>query len=276
MTEEAQATQSIETPEAPVAKPDGAAPELSYQTETTATPEPDHSANVGRPESLFAQSEVKEGSEEKVDYARPEWLPEKFKSPEDLGKSYQELEKKLGSFKGAPEEYALEVSEELSPYNYESDNAFVKDFQNIMKEHNVSQELYQKISDCHLGYLKAEDESIQSAKTQQYERDVTNLGEEGINGIKEATKWAKEMLPEDSYSLLSELGDYDVTVGKIVKQFYDAFRNKDYTHLPTGSVMTNSVEDKKIEARSMMADPRYGKDDLFTKRVDGIYKELYA
>jgi len=27
--------------------------------------------------------------------ARPEWLPEKFQSPEDLAKSYAELEKKL-------------------------------------------------------------------------------------------------------------------------------------------------------------------------------------
>ena len=26
---------------------------------------------------------------------RPEWLPEKFSSPEDLAKSYSELEKKL-------------------------------------------------------------------------------------------------------------------------------------------------------------------------------------
>ena len=28
---------------------------------------------------------------------RPEWLPEKFKTPEDLAKSYSELEKKLSS-----------------------------------------------------------------------------------------------------------------------------------------------------------------------------------
>lgn len=33
--------------------------------------------------------------------ARPEWLPEKFKSPEDLAKAYSELEKKLG---GKPKE----------------------------------------------------------------------------------------------------------------------------------------------------------------------------
>jgi hypothetical protein len=34
---------------------------------------------------------------------RPTWLPEKFKSPEDLAKAYSELEKKQGSAKQAPE-----------------------------------------------------------------------------------------------------------------------------------------------------------------------------
>jgi len=28
---------------------------------------------------------------------RPEWLPEKFKTPEDLAKSYSELQSKLGA-----------------------------------------------------------------------------------------------------------------------------------------------------------------------------------
>jgi len=37
-----------------------------------------------------------------TDTSRPEWLPEKFKSPEDLAKAYSELEKRLGQPK-APE-----------------------------------------------------------------------------------------------------------------------------------------------------------------------------
>lgn len=36
-------------------------------------------------------------AEVKVDPARPTWLPEKFKSPEDMAKAYGELEKKLGT-----------------------------------------------------------------------------------------------------------------------------------------------------------------------------------
>jgi len=40
--------------------------------------------------------------EPNTDESRPDWLPKKFKSPEDMAKSYSELEKKLGQ--GSPSE----------------------------------------------------------------------------------------------------------------------------------------------------------------------------
>ena len=44
--------------------------------------------------------------EENVTQSKPEGLPEKFNSVEDLAKSYSELEKKLGDNKEAPKEEA--------------------------------------------------------------------------------------------------------------------------------------------------------------------------
>ena len=43
---------------------------------------------------------------------RPDWLPEKFKTPEDLAKSYGELEKKLGSREQSPQMDGLITSAE--------------------------------------------------------------------------------------------------------------------------------------------------------------------
>jgi hypothetical protein len=42
---------------------------------------------------------------------RPEWLPEKFKSPEDLAKSYSELEKRISTNK-VPETYDWSITKE--------------------------------------------------------------------------------------------------------------------------------------------------------------------
>ena len=44
-------------------------------------------------------------TEAPADAERPQWLPEKFKTPEDFAKSYSELEKKIGSVEKAPDEY---------------------------------------------------------------------------------------------------------------------------------------------------------------------------
>lgn len=44
---------------------------------------------------------------------RPEWLPEKFKQPEDLVKSYVELEKKISDKPTAPEKYDFSYANDI-------------------------------------------------------------------------------------------------------------------------------------------------------------------
>ena len=67
--------------------------------------EPDDAA-----EAVGTISEEPAGEEQQVD--RPEWLPEKFKSPEDMANAYSELEKKMGQ--GTNEEQSAETTEEAS------------------------------------------------------------------------------------------------------------------------------------------------------------------
>jgi len=51
----------------------------------------------------------------------PDWLPDKFKSPEELAKAYSELEKKLGEEKTEePEGESSEPSEPSAPMDYEA------------------------------------------------------------------------------------------------------------------------------------------------------------
>lgn len=63
---------------------------MSDYASATITPE-------DMPSKAVPQTETPQQPDVKAE--RPSWLPEKFKSPEDLAKSYAELEKKLG---GAP------------------------------------------------------------------------------------------------------------------------------------------------------------------------------
>jgi len=72
-----------------------------------------------------------------VNKDRPEWLPEKFKTPEDLAKSYSELEKKVSGTK-APEKYDWSMTkdyglEEVTP---ELD----KEITQVFKQANFTQD----------------------------------------------------------------------------------------------------------------------------------------
>jgi hypothetical protein len=101
---------------------------------------------------------------------RPDWLPEKFKSPQDLAKSYQELSTKLGDMYGAPEEYAFE-GEELSGVNL---------FKQVAKEQNISQKGFEKIVTSYLEKEKA----VMAAIEEQTKNDIKEIGSTRIDQVK--------------------------------------------------------------------------------------------
>ena len=84
-----------------------------------------------------------EGTEQ--DAERPEWLPEKFKSVEDMAKAYSALESKLGQ----PQEETEETEEEVSTESSASEVAEVLGANGI--DFDVLQQEYQE-----LGGLSAE------------------------------------------------------------------------------------------------------------------------
>jgi len=85
------------------------APQVGNQN----APTPDQAAAM----ASQAKSGVFRASAEPAPKAadRPEWLPEKFKTPEDMAKSYAELEKKLGQPKAPGEAPKPEAKKEPPP-----------------------------------------------------------------------------------------------------------------------------------------------------------------
>jgi len=65
------------------------------------------------PDTVPTPAEIAAGqtATQQAEVDRPEWLPEKFKSPEDLAKSYTELEKKISG--RVPEKYDWSVVKEF-------------------------------------------------------------------------------------------------------------------------------------------------------------------
>ena len=221
--------------------------------------------------SLFDDSE---SSTEEGD--RPEWLPEKFKNPEDLSKSYLALEKKLGAHIGAPEEYEFNIPEPLEDYSINSDDPFAQDFSRILKENGVNQKTYNEISTLYFSKIKADEETIQEAQNQQFKEDCEKLGQDKLNEVKDSIKWAKEILPTESYDLLRDIGDKEITVGLLIKQFHDIYKSKNYTKIPDHPTNTMTRAEQEVKCRDMMKDPRMKTDTSYQKMVNDYYRSVYS
>ena len=78
--------------------------------------------NEKAPQEIDPESEeaVDAVPEEQTQEDRPEWLPEKFKSPEDMANAYSELEKKMGA--GANEDQQEEEGETTDEEEQPDDN----------------------------------------------------------------------------------------------------------------------------------------------------------
>jgi len=70
--------------------------------------------NEKAPQEIDPETEeaVDAVSEEQTQEDRPEWLPEKFKSPEDMANAYSELEKKMGAGANEQEQEEGETTDE--------------------------------------------------------------------------------------------------------------------------------------------------------------------
>jgi len=120
---------------------------------------------------------------------RPEWLPEKFKTVADGFKSYNELEKVLGS---APKEYNFEKGQGW----FESDHPAMKGLAEAAKSKHISQDAFDAILDSTTQYLNEFSVDI--------DKERAELGENAEERIQVIDNWAKSNLSEDAFYALTE------------------------------------------------------------------------
>ncbi len=267
MSEEAQ--QQTETNPQSVSE----TPRVESNLEETVMPDtesqPEQAEEVVAQDSLFAETEAAMEAEN-----RPEWLPEKFKTGEDLSKSYKELEKKLGAHVGAPENYEMAIEEGLEDYSITSDDPFATDFAKVLKEGGINQDTYNKIANLYFAKVKADDESISDAHEHQFREDCKEIGEDRVKEIKESINWAKGILPDKSFGILKQIGEKDITIGLMIQEFHQAYESKSYIKLPENDTEIVDKSELREKAIKMMDDPRYSSDAKWRKDTDELYQRV--
>ena len=216
---------------------------------------------------------------------RPEWLPEKFKTAEELVASYQALEKKLGQGSEVSEGQEETITEEQRETIQEQENEVAQvmdkaglDFNVFQKEYEENGELSNEAYDAlaKAGFPKTlVDTWIQGQEALQ--GDLNNEVFQSVGGedsYLSMLEWAKDNLPENDISAFNasvETGDRNL-VKFAVQGLYARYRSEvggNEPQLTQGSASESSGGSfqSAAELTAAMRDPRYANDPAYRKRV---------
>ena len=213
---------------------------------------------------------------------RPDWLPEKFKSAEQMAEAYASLESKLGS-----NEQTQETTEETTPeVTREAEASEVKqvldkagvDFNALQSEYTeqgeVSADSYAKLEEA--GFSKDLVDSYikgQESLNANYEKAVYDTAG-GQEAYGELIQWAGDNLQQGEIAAFDKAvssGDVDMVKMAVsgLQTKYQAAEGTDPTLLSEGksSNSTGGVFNSWAEVTASMNDTRYESDVAYRQKV---------
>tara|TARA_X000001036_G_C20533141_1_gene747090 strand:+ start:162 stop:944 length:783 start_codon:yes stop_codon:yes gene_type:complete len=232
--------------------------EAKKQTETQAM--------VANDETRVEVSEA-DNTSKSTDDVRPDWLPEKFKSAEDMAKAYSELEKKQST----PEEQPAEDKTYENETNQKGMDKFYSEYQ---EQGSLSEKSYEELNKMGLdkslvdGYIAGQ-EAIANTEVQQ----VHNLvgGADNYNKVIEYAKTNLNEAEQNAFNETLETGSIEQVKFAVQGIASRAGVNSEQPQsmINGDSIETNSdVFESSAQVIDAMNDPRYAKDPAFRKLVE--------
>ena len=141
---------------------------------------------------------------------RPEWLPEKFKSPEDMSKAYSELEKKLGQSPEEGTEESEQVEEKAEDKEEQSEENTSEAYQAVAEaskeffenDGQLSEETYNTLEKAGLPRDLVDSYAAgQQALQQSEEGQIKSVAQGNYEAMAE---WANENLPQEEVEAFDE------------------------------------------------------------------------
>ena len=232
-------------------------------------------------DAMIAKGEQLEANNDPNKEERPDWLPEKFKTPEDMANAYSNLEKKMGE--GTQEEQpeaAPEETTEEQPSGSEVQQAVEAagvDFSSLQNEYNeqggLSEDAYAKLADAGFpqdlvnSWIKG-----QEALASDYQSSVQNIVG-GADAYDEMITWASDNLSETetaAYDRAVSSGDLDMVKLAVsgLQSKYQAAEGSDPALIAGQSAPSSGGNYSSwAEVTQAMRDPRYKSDPAYRQSV---------
>tara|TARA_B100001939_G_scaffold66357_1_gene55205 strand:- start:2739 stop:3476 length:738 start_codon:yes stop_codon:yes gene_type:complete len=226
----------------------------------------------------FVTQEDVEKVEQKSE--RPEWLPEKFNSPEDLAKSYNELSQKLGS---KDEDIRNQLIEEIQAEAFADRPETAGDYQLpdiINQEEAVDNDLLRWWSEHSFNNGFSQEEFEEGIKIYadsvlgsqpSYDEEVAKLGDNAEARIDAASLWANKFFPESALPAIEKMCESHEGIIALETMM---------ANMKDGSFAGDTASASELneaDLRKMMDDPKYWKDrdPHLHKQVAEGFKRIY-
>ena len=214
---------------------------------------------------------------------RPEWLPEKYKTGEDLAKAYKELESKLGN---KDESLRKEIEEELNVKRYENRPENKGDYklpEGIDEGEAVESELMQWWAEHSFenGYSQEMFETGIEKYMQAFGQEAVNiddemikLGDQALARTDAASAFATKFFPKEVIPAIERMAETHEGIIAL-EHIMDSLKSPSLNQETDVAATIN-----ESDLRTMMNDERYHnptkRDPAYVKNIEDGFKKLYG
>jgi len=211
---------------------------------------------------------------------RPEWLPEKYSTGEDLAKAYKELESKLGT---KDEDIRSKIIEEIQTEAFSERPESAGDYQlpeSVDQESAVDNELLQWWAEHSFenGFSQEEfnkgiemySQAVGNAQP-DLEGEAAKLGENANDRIQAASMFADKFFPTEAIPAVERMCESHEGI-LALETIMEAMKDGSFA-----AEAQSTAGQSEADLREMMNDPRYWKDrdPHFIKQVTEGFQGLY-
>ena len=201
---------------------------------------------------------------------RPEWLPEKFNSGEDLANAYGELQKKFSQGKHkAPENYDTSIFDEAG---IGDDDPLYNAYSEWAKENGISQDAFEQLAGTFIQMAQSENQQAEVSYQEEYQK----LGPNADAAIKSMTDWASGLVRKGVWSN-DDFEEFKIMGGtaqglRALQKIRSYYGDKT---VPTNVSPTTDAPSKE-DLQAMIADPEYQTNPAFRAKVERMFENVYG
>ena len=241
-----------------------------------ATEQSNESTNT---EEVNIESTISQDSGEQNEVERPDWLPPKFETPEQLAQSYKSLESKFHTRRDeiknelvgelnqeaqadvplSPGDYSVELQDEDgNPIEMNQDDPMLGWFRD--KAHSI-------------GMTNAEYTNMQATSGPDWDEESQDLGEHADRRLERVDTWANSSLSEEAYKTFAAIP----ASASMVKAFEEIMQLNGQPKFNMTSPTEFQETVTKADLQSAQQDPKYwqnGGDPTYVAKVRAMAEQL--